>query len=419
VRSPAFAILAVGAFVVALGYGVVLPIVPLLVERFAGAAGPSDIAWHTGALTGAYMLAVFACAPLWGRMSDRFGRRTILFAGFFGYVVMLVAFALSRSLWLAYVTRVLTGAFVSAVLTVASAYVAEIADEPERARRYAALGAATLLGYLAGPALSGAVYSAARAMDGSEAMVANMAVWPLLATAALGLGVLTVAFASALGSDARQHAGQAHAPARGGPAKGEVVLLALNFLAMLGLGAFEVALPLAGRTATALDPGEIALLFIGCSLMMLAVQGVLFFAPLLTRERSRHLLGAGFVAMAAGFALLGSAAGFGSVLFAVALVAAGAGLLLPAVVFVASLRRTARVGTALGLLIGAGSLGQAVGSAAGAWLFAGLSADAFWVAGALMVGGALASIARPLVPARAGYNLSATRSVERESSHGA
>jgi MFS family permease len=364
------------------------------------------------------MLAVFACAPLWGRMSDRFGRRTILFAGFLGYVLTLVAVALSRSLWLAYVTRVLTGAFVAAVLPVASAYVAEIADEPERAHRYAALGAATLLGYLAGPALSGAVYSAARAMSGSEAMVVNMAVWPLFATAALGLGVLLAAFA--LASDARQHAAQAHAPARGGLPKGELILLALNFLAMLGLGTFEVALPLAGRTATGLDPGDIALLFVGCSLMMLAVQGVLFFAPLLTRERSRHLLGAGFVAMAAGFALLGSAAGFGSVLFAVALIAAGAGLLLPAVVFVASLRGTARVGTALGLLVGAGSLGQAVGSAAGAWLFAGLSADAFWVAGALMVGGALASAVQPLVPARAGYScLRATRSVEQESSHGA
>lgn len=416
-RSPRFAILAAGAFVVALGYGVVLPIVPLLVERFAGAAGPSDIAWHAGALTGAYMLAVFACAPLWGRLSDRFGRRRILCAGFLGYVLMLVAFALSRSLWLAYVTRVLTGVFVAAVLPVASAYVAEIADESERARRYATLGAATLLGYLAGPALSGAAYGAARAMGGSEAMVTNMAVWPLLATAALGLGVLSFAFALAF--DARRHAGQAHAPARGGPDKGEVVLLALNFLAMLGLGAFEVALPLAGRAATGLDPGDIALLFIGCSLMMLAVQGMLFFAPLLTRERSRHLLGAGFVAMAAGFALLGSAAGFGSVLFAVALIAAGAGLLLPAVVFVASLRGTTRVGTALGWLVGAGSLGQAVGSAAGAWLFTGLSADAFWVAAALMAGGALASTVRPLMPARAGYGLRATRSVERESSHGA
>ena len=388
------------AFVVALGYGVILPIAPILVERIAGAASPSAVAWHTGALSAAYMFAIFVGAPLWGVLSDRVGRRPLIMAGLSGYVVMLVLFAFSRDVWLTYLTRVLAGAFVSAVLPVASAYVADIDDEALRARRYAALGAATLFGFLVGPAVSGGIYSLARRMNGSEAMVTNMIMWPLLFTAVLGLLVLGAVYASS-----RQPArSPPHARSRepAAPGKQVLVLLALNFLVTLGLGAFEVALPLAGRDVLGLDPSRIGVLFAECSLMMLAVQGMLFFAPVLTRERSSYLLGAGFVAMAAGFALLGGVDEFRWIVLAVALIAGGSGLLLPVLVFVASLRATARIGAALGMLVGAGSLGQAVGSAAGAWLFGGLSEAAFWVAGAAMIGGAIASRTRVLQPVLAG-----------------
>lgn len=404
-----FALLAAGAFVVALGYGVVLPIVPLLVERIAGASGPADVAWHAGALTSTYMFAVFLGAPLWGALSDRIGRRPVLMAGLLGYVVMLGAFAFSTSVWIAYLTRVLAGASVAAVLPVASAFVAEIADEAARARRYAVLAAATLLGYLVGPALSGAIYRLARAMDGSEAMVTNMVIWPLLFTAALGLLVLLAATASLRAPAASRLRPPSPGIAARTPIGNELVLPALNFLVMLGLGAFEVALPLAGRASLGLDPARIGMLFTLCSLMMLAVQGVLFVSPTLTRARSRHLLVAGFVAMAAGFALLGGLSDLPWILVAVGLIAGGSGLLLPTVIFVASSRGTAQIGAAIGVLVAAGSLGQAVGSAAGAWLFGGLSETAFRLAGAAMAGGALASTARPLVPA--------TARVERKYAH--
>lgn len=73
------------AFVVALGYGVVLPIVPLLVERIVGVASPAAVAWHTGALSAVYMLAILVGAPLWGALSDRVGRRPVIMTGLAGY----------------------------------------------------------------------------------------------------------------------------------------------------------------------------------------------------------------------------------------------------------------------------------------------------------------------------------------------
>jgi MFS family permease len=389
-----FPICLASAFVVALGYGVILPIAPLLVERIAGASTPSATAWHTGALSAAYMLAIFVGAPLWGALSDRIGRRPVIMAGLSGYVLMLVLFAFSRDVLLTYLTRVLAGAFVSAVLPVTSAYVADTGDEGSRARRYAALSAATLFGFLFGPALSGGIYSLARRMNGSEAMVTNMIMWPLLVTAALGLVILGAMYTvlrqpamSAPVARSREHAM---------PSKEVFPLLALNFLVTVGLGTFEVALPLAGRDLLGLDPVRISVLFAECSLMMLAVQCVLFFAHLGLHGWSGYLPAIGFVAMAIGFGLLGAVTDFRWLLMAVGLIAGGSGVLLPILVFITSLRGMERVGAALGLLVGTGSLGQAVGSAAGAWLFGGLSEAAFWLAGVAMMFGAIASRAQVL-----------------------
>jgi len=72
-------------FAVALGYSVVLPVLPFLVERLLGAADPAAASRHTGLLTGAYTLALFLFAPLWGRLSDRHGRRRVLLLGLGGF----------------------------------------------------------------------------------------------------------------------------------------------------------------------------------------------------------------------------------------------------------------------------------------------------------------------------------------------
>jgi MFS family permease len=385
------ALLAASGFTVALGYGVILPIVPMLLERIGGHASGSAVSWHAGALSALYMLAVFIGAPMWGYVSDRSGRRIVIIAGLAGYVIALGVFALARSVWLAYLARALAGAFVSAVLPVASAYIADDADEQRRARSFALLGAASLFGFLVGPAFSGWVYALARGMGGSGAMVADMVAWPLYAAVGFGLMVLAAVYFGLPEPD-RARAMRAAAIERDAQAtRARLVLLALNFLAMFGLGALEVALPLLGTSSFGFDPARVAMLFAECSLMMMMVQGVLFFAPLLKRVRGSYLLALGFTAMALGFVLLGQAPGYPSALVAVGLIASGSGLLLPAISFIASVRAVTSVGALLGALTAAGSLGQAMGSAAGGWLYGSFSAGTFWVAGILMVIGVLAS----------------------------
>lgn len=72
-----------------------------------------------------YMLALFVGAPLWGRVSDRVGRRPVTLLGLAGCVVALASFGLATNLWQAYLARGLGGALVSAVLPVALAYISD------------------------------------------------------------------------------------------------------------------------------------------------------------------------------------------------------------------------------------------------------------------------------------------------------
>ena len=74
-RSLAALLLAMFAIAIALGYGFLLPILPSTIARIAGTSDPAILAQHTGVLTGTYTLELFLFAPLWGRFSDRYGRR--------------------------------------------------------------------------------------------------------------------------------------------------------------------------------------------------------------------------------------------------------------------------------------------------------------------------------------------------------
>lgn len=144
-------------FVVMIGFGITLPVLPFYVERLALSEGASrqSIVLHVGLLTGVYPLTQLIFAPLWGHWSDRFGRRPLVLIGIAGYVIAQVLFGLATSLWLLYAARTIGGMLSSATLPVAAAYVADMTTEEERSAGMAWLGTATSLGVVVGPALGG------------------------------------------------------------------------------------------------------------------------------------------------------------------------------------------------------------------------------------------------------------------------
>jgi MFS family permease len=353
-RSSSFVALLSAMFAAAFGYAAIMPLLPELLAALLPQAPEVEISRHAGALAAAYMAALVVLSPAWGAASDRYGAKPIILAGLAGSALALLAAAFAQGVWSAYAARAVQGAFAAAILPVATSALAEIEDTVERARKVAGLGAAALLGYFAGPALSAVVISTRAAQPAAIALIGS-------AVLALFAFAIVAAF---LGRAARREAEVRAGALRALPAR----FLALSLLAYFGLGAFEVALPLAARGPLAADPAGVSMLFMECSLVMLAAQGVLMWAAPL-RARFPRVLVAAIAVYGAGLLWLAGTDSFGAAIPAVGLIAAGSGVVLPLIAYLATLEIQARPGAALGALTAAGGLGQALGSLSGGALY--------------------------------------------------
>ncbi|MXX33360.1 MAG: MFS transporter [Gemmatimonadetes bacterium] len=135
-----------------IGFGIVLPILPLYAAGF-GARG-----LETGLLISVYSLVQLVMAPLWGRLSDRFGRRPILILGLLGSAVAYFIFARADSLAMLFLSRII-GGIGGSTIPVAQAYIADVTPPERRAGNMGLIGAAFGLGFVIGPLLGGPILS--------------------------------------------------------------------------------------------------------------------------------------------------------------------------------------------------------------------------------------------------------------------
>jgi MFS transporter, DHA1 family, tetracycline resistance protein len=135
-----------------LGLGLVIPVTPELVRSLAHGAGETAQAY--GLLISLFAAMQFLFAPLFGGLSDAYGRRPVLLLSALGTGLSLLCIAAAPSLGWLYAARALSGA-VSANLTAANAYIADISTPETRARNFGVVGAAFGLGFVAGPVLGG------------------------------------------------------------------------------------------------------------------------------------------------------------------------------------------------------------------------------------------------------------------------
>lgn len=135
-------------FIDILGFGIVIPVLPLYAEHFGATA--VQIGW----LVGIFSLAQFFFAPVWGKISDRVGRKPVLLIGVLGTVGGYLLMGLAHTVLLLFVARLIQG-IAGANISAAQAYLADISPPEQRARAMGLLGAAFGLGFVFGPALGG------------------------------------------------------------------------------------------------------------------------------------------------------------------------------------------------------------------------------------------------------------------------
>src|SRR5256885_5628872 len=156
-RKPSLLIIFLTVFIDLIGFGIVLPLLPIFSKDF-GAHG-----FMIGLIMASYSVMQFLFAPAWGRLSDRIGRRPVLLISTAGATLSYTLFAIAcgfpnvTGLWLLLISRSFAG-ICGANITVAQAYIADITPPEKRSAKMALIGIAFGLGFIFGPTIGGLMY---------------------------------------------------------------------------------------------------------------------------------------------------------------------------------------------------------------------------------------------------------------------
>jgi DHA1 family tetracycline resistance protein-like MFS transporter len=358
------------------GFGIVMPVLPYWAREF-------DVDGTTfGLLTASYAAAQFVFAPLWGRLSDRVGRRRVLLVTVAGTALSLLALALAPSLVWLFAARVLAGAF-AANVGVASAYIADVTPPEERTRWMGLLGASFGIGFTLGP-LIGAVL----APLGHQV--------PIFAAAGLAAANLVHAVA-ALREPPRHAAGAADSAARAGALRSPLVrrLCLANLAFSVGVTQLETIFGYFMIDRFHYGMREYGFILVAMAVLMGGIQGGGMKA-LSARFGERALVVGGSAILALGFATVASAPTVAVLLFPLALCAIGRALLQPSLMSLASTAAGAdQRGAVMGAFQASASLARVFGPIAGGALYDWSLPAPFLLAGALAVFVALVSLKLP------------------------
>ena len=145
--SP-LAIIFITIFIDLIGFGIMIPILPYYAERLGGTP------FEVGLLFASYSVMQFIFSPILGQLSDKYGRRPVLFFSILGSAAGFALLGAANSLWLLFAGRIVSG-ITGGNISTAQAYIADVTSEENRAKGMGLVGAAFGLGFVFGPAIGG------------------------------------------------------------------------------------------------------------------------------------------------------------------------------------------------------------------------------------------------------------------------
>ena len=258
-KNPLISIFCV-VFIDLVGFGIIIPILPYYAQSFDASA--TTLGW----LMMCYSAMQFLFAPVWGRISDRVGRRPVLLTTIAGIGISMFILSQATSLFWLFAGRLLAG-FFGANISVASAYIADITTPENRTKGMGIIGASFGLGFLFGPALGGFLshwgYGAAA---GAAAFLSLINF--IFALAQLKEPVLTeeVRFEHRSHFDKKLLRQTLLEPKTGLP-------IFLFFLVTLGIAQLETSFALFLLARFGLDAMHAGFILAGMAVIMIAIQG--------------------------------------------------------------------------------------------------------------------------------------------------
>jgi len=344
----------VTVFIDLLGFGIIIPLLPFYAETFGATA------FTVGLLATSFSLMQFIFAPIWGRLSDRVGRRPIILLGLLGSCLSYLGFGMAGTLTALFAARIFAG-IAGANIPTAQAVVADLTTPENRAKGMGMIGAAFGLGFIFGPAIGGFLSRYGYAMPAffaSALSLANfVAAWFLLPETLKPehRAIERVGRMDAL----RAAIARPHLP----------LLLLIGFLVVAAFSAFESTFALFAERVYAFHASSIGYVFAFVGIVLVIVQGFLV-GKVVKRIGEHHIVPASLALVAIGLLMIPATHSVAALLVANGVMAVGMGFNNPSLMSLVS-RYTAAEdqGGVMGLTQSLNSLARIIGPMWGGFAF--------------------------------------------------
>ncbi|KSU84228.1 MFS transporter [Fictibacillus enclensis] len=352
-NKKALPILFLVMFLVMVGFGIIIPVLPFFAEKVG--ASPAQL----GFLMAVYSLMQLLFAPVWGRISDRIGRKPVMLIGIAGLAVSFFLMAVSSQLWMLFAARIAGGLLSSANMPTTMAYVADITTPENRGKGMGIVGAAVGLGFIFGPAIGGIF---------SESSL-NTPFYLAGASSLITFFLVLFVLKESLPKDMRT-TGNVKGASRWEAFKGEVsILFVLQLFISLSLSGLEATFAYFAAKKAGLDTNHLGYIF-----MIMGFAGALVQGGLVGRLTKKYgegkVIQGGIVLSAVGFGLILLVHSFTTAAIFLSIFGIGNGVIRPSVSALLTKTSTSGHGSVTGLLSSFDSLGRIIGPPLGGWLFA-------------------------------------------------
>ncbi|SMG22889.1 MFS transporter, DHA1 family, multidrug resistance protein [Marivirga sericea] len=361
-------------FVVMSGYGVLLPVLPYYTERLAlksGVVSDENINYHIGILTSIYPFFQLLFAVVWGKLSDRFGRKVLIVMGLAGFALMQIMTGLANSLTILYVARILGGIFSSAVIPASNAYLSDLTNSKQRRKILAWSGVAVSAGVIAGPMIGG--YLAQTNLHFNTAIghfLLNRFSVPFLAIALLGIVALVVVMLW-LKKPKKQHTNKQQGKLKTTGMLANTVflkLLLLSLVIQLAVTLFETVFSVYAKDILIFDATQVGLGFMLCGLIMAILQPLFAsFDENILPMKLQLIIGFLLAALSMGLFTLIKADYY--VFSMIIIFATGGAMVTPNLIASISFIDENNTGTYLSTQTSTNSIGQVLGPLLGMWIY--------------------------------------------------
>ncbi|MES1043982.1 tetracycline resistance MFS efflux pump [Bacillus obstructivus] len=353
-------------FLVMVGFGIIIPVMPFFAKDMG--ANPTEL----GLLMAVYSFMQLISAPIWGRVSDKIGRKPVMMIGILGLSVSFILMAISSQLWMLFIARIIGGLLSSANMPTTMAYVADITSEEDRGKGMGIIGAATGLGFIFGPAIGGLFSKTSL----------NMPFYLAAASSFITFLLVLFVLKESLSKEKRGQHADKKSSIWSSFSGSLSILYILQWFISLSLSGLEASFAYFAAKKAGLDAIDLGYIFMIMGFGSALVQGGLV-GRFSKKYGEGTVIQGGIIVSTIGFVLILLVNSFTTAAIFLTIFGLGNGVIRPCVSALLTKKSTAGHGSATGLLSSFDSFGRIIGPPLGGWLFS-ITAGLPYISGAIL-----------------------------------